>query len=80
MDLKTEVSELKGIGPKKARAFRDAGIVTLSDLMEFFPRRYEDRRTVTPISSARAGTDMGADRRRRAGGGFRQGEFVPHGD
>ncbi|MBR2559848.1 MAG: ATP-dependent DNA helicase RecG [Firmicutes bacterium] len=57
MDLKTEVSELKGIGPKKARAFRDAGIVTLSDLMEFFPRRYEDRRTVTPISSARAGAE-----------------------
>ena len=57
MDLKTEVSELKGIGPKKAKALRDAGIVTIGDLMEFFPRRYEDRRHVTPIRDARTGED-----------------------
>ena len=58
MDLKTEVSELKGIGPKKAKILREAGIETVRDLMEFFPRRYEDRRTVTPIREARAGGDF----------------------
>ena len=57
MDLKTEISELKGIGPKKSKAFRDAGIKTVGDLMEFFPRRYEDRRKVTPIKDVKYGQD-----------------------
>ena len=57
MDLKTEISELKGIGPKKSKAFRDAGIKTVGDLMEFFPRRYEDRRQVTPIKDVKYGQD-----------------------
>lgn len=34
---------LKGIGPKRAQAFEKLGILTLRDLLYFFPRRYEDR-------------------------------------
>ncbi|HPL83058.1 MAG TPA: hypothetical protein PLJ15_02175, partial [Candidatus Omnitrophota bacterium] len=34
---------LKGIGPKRAERFAEAGVKTILDLFYFFPRRYEDR-------------------------------------
>lgn len=45
------VQTLKGVGPKKAEALQRAGIETVEDLLEFFPREYEDRRRTVPIAS-----------------------------
>ena len=46
----TELSALRGIGPKKAEAFRKLGVTTLRDLLTLFPRRYEDRSQFRPIA------------------------------
>lgn len=58
MRLNDKVSTLKGVGPKKAEALAGAGIETLQDLLYFFPRKYEDRRQVTPIGSLNPGKDV----------------------
>jgi len=46
---------LKGIGPKREKVFAKAGINTVSDLMYYFPRHYEDRTHLVPISQLRPG-------------------------
>lgn len=46
----TDIRYLKGIGEKKARAFERLGIRNASDLLSFFPRRYEDRSLIRNIS------------------------------
>ncbi len=58
MELNDKISTLKGVGPKKAEAFAGAGIETLEDLLYFFPRKYEDRREITPLMSLRPGKDF----------------------
>ena len=55
--LGDSISCLRGIGPKRAKAFRDKGINTVQDLLFFFPLRYEDRRSVTPVSQLQIGQD-----------------------
>ena len=42
-DLDTNVQFIKGIGEQRARALKKLGIITLRDLISWFPRRYEDR-------------------------------------
>lgn len=58
MQINDSISVLKGVGPKKVEIFRDMGIETIEDLALYFPRSYEDRRTVTPISELKAGSDF----------------------
>lgn len=53
MELNENVSVLKGIGPKKQAALKKLGIVTLEDLVGFFPRDYEDRRETKAIEALR---------------------------
>lgn len=57
MKTTDKVTVLKGIGLKKAEVLAAGGIETLSDFLNFFPRSYEDRRTVTTISDLTAGKD-----------------------
>lgn len=54
MELKQPVTALKGIGPKKAALLAKMGISTLEDLMLHFPRDYQDRRRICPISEMQA--------------------------
>ncbi|MBX2821736.1 MAG: ATP-dependent DNA helicase RecG, partial [Rhodothermaceae bacterium] len=42
---------LKGIGPRKGEVLEKAGVRTYRDLLHYFPRRYLDRSSVTPIAS-----------------------------
>ena len=49
-DLSTNVRYIKGIGEAKAKSLGKLGIATLGDLINWFPRRYEDRREIKPIS------------------------------
>jgi len=50
MDLNTSVRFIRGIGEKKAQAFEKLGVFSLSDLISFFPRKYEDRSSFKPIA------------------------------
>ncbi|MCK5548032.1 MAG: ATP-dependent DNA helicase RecG, partial [Thermoplasmata archaeon] len=51
LDLSTEVTYLKGVGPKRAEVLSEVGVTTVGDILEYYPRRYLDRRTVTQIAN-----------------------------
>ncbi len=51
--LQIPVSELKGIGPRKAAVLQDAGVASIADLFYYFPRRYLDRSHITRIKDLR---------------------------
>lgn len=40
------LQRLKGLGPAKAKLFEKLGISTLTDLLHYYPRTYQDRRPV----------------------------------
>lgn len=54
-DLNTGIRYLKGVGEKRAELFAKLGIYTIRDLLNYFPRDYEDRRKITPVSNVKAG-------------------------
>ncbi|MBE6927361.1 MAG: ATP-dependent DNA helicase RecG [Ruminococcaceae bacterium] len=56
MALTDSVRTLPGIGPKKAELFAKLGILTVGDLLRFYPRDYEDRTQLLPIMSLEADT------------------------
>ncbi len=56
--LDTPIQYIKGIGPKRARAFGRAGIKSVEDALYFFPRRYQDRRVLTPVAQVVAGATV----------------------
>ncbi len=49
------ITVLRGVGPKKAEAFEKLNIRTVGDMLTYYPRTYEDRRTVTPAAEAEDG-------------------------
>lgn len=49
------VSDIKGVGPKKAAAFEKLGIACIRDAALHFPRAYEDLRNVKKISELKDG-------------------------
>jgi ATP-dependent DNA helicase RecG len=51
LDPRDSVRRLRGAGPRRAAILGTAGIVTVRDLLEHLPYRYEDRRAFTPIAS-----------------------------
>ena len=53
MKPEDKVTELKGIGPKKAEALEKLNIKTLEDMIFFLPRDYEDRRNRIKIRDVR---------------------------
>ena len=48
-DLTKKVDTLKGIGPKRADALNRLGIVTLRDLLFYFPRNQGEQQTLPQI-------------------------------
>lgn len=44
-----KIQFLKGVGPAKAAMLAKCGIFTISDVIEFFPKRYEDRSCIKSI-------------------------------
>lgn len=55
-ELTLSIRFLRGVGEKRAQAFARLGVFTVEDLLFFFPRRYEDRRTLTPLGDLRPDT------------------------
>lgn len=50
--LQTPIQYIKGVGPKKAESFKKLGIATAGDLLEFYPRTYEDWSRIVMIADA----------------------------
>ena len=53
MDYSSPVSELKGVGPKTAALFLKAGIRTVGDLIQYYPRNYEVFERPVTVKEAR---------------------------
>lgn len=72
------IGDLDGVGAKSEPLFRDLGIETARDLMDYFPFRYEDLREPMPAASLLAATESEVNalgrvtdvRERRARGGL----------
>ena len=54
-DLTTDVRYIKGVGEQRAKALGKLNIRTLGDLISYFPRAYDDRRTVKKIRDLEEG-------------------------
>lgn len=50
MNKNDNITTLKGLGPKKAECFNRMSIETIGDLVYFLPKRYNDKRHITPVS------------------------------
>jgi ATP-dependent DNA helicase RecG len=57
--LTLSIGDLDGVGEKSERLFRDLGIVSAQDLLDYFPFRYEDLRE--PTQAAQLGNGARAD-------------------
>ncbi len=55
MLLNSDISEVKGIGPKSVEKFHAAGIKSVYDLLYYLPRTYEDFGTITTIENIKPG-------------------------
>lgn len=55
MDLDSPVTDISGVGPAQAKKFLDLGIYSVNDLLNFFPRKYDDYSQVEDISKLRPG-------------------------
>lgn len=44
------IQTIKGIGAVKAKYFRALGINNIEDILTYYPKRYEDRTVIKPIS------------------------------
>ena len=49
-ELARSLTAVKGVGPATAGALAARGLKTVGDMLYFFPRRYEDRRNLTPVA------------------------------
>ncbi len=48
-DIYSSIQYLKGVGPKRAKLLNKLGILSIKDLLFYFPRRYENRGDFIPI-------------------------------
>jgi ATP-dependent DNA helicase RecG len=55
--LDSPLQFLKGVGPKRALGLAHADLHTVVDLLYYFPRRYLDRSTVTPVAQLEPGCE-----------------------
>jgi ATP-dependent DNA helicase RecG len=55
MTLTDPITVLKGVGEAVARKFAVIGIKNIADLIDYYPRRYEDYSVVTPVGRLRPG-------------------------
>jgi ATP-dependent DNA helicase RecG len=55
MKVSDPVTVLKGVGPEVAKKLEAYGIHTVGELVDFYPRKYEDFSEVTPIAQLQPG-------------------------
>src|SRR5574344_701218 len=52
-DIRTPVGTLPGIGPAAVKLFANLNVFTIADLLSLYPRSYDDRTKITPLSEFR---------------------------
>lgn len=55
MNIDSKLTEIKGIGPKRAEALGHLGLFSMRDLLYYTPREYYDLREPVPISELKHG-------------------------
>lgn len=55
MSFSEPLTQLKGVGPELAKKFAKLGLKTVGDLIDYYPRRYDDYSTLTPIGDLEPG-------------------------
>lgn len=55
MMLDGSLTTLKGVGEAQSKKFAVLGIKTVADLIDYYPRRYDDYSVTTPVSKLRPG-------------------------
>lgn len=55
MEYGTPILQIKGVGEKTARIFEKMGIVTVGDLIRFYPRDYEKFEEALPVRDVKKG-------------------------
>jgi ATP-dependent DNA helicase RecG len=55
MDLKMQIEEVKGVGPKLGRLFNKLAIYTVYDLIQYYPKNYLDYSKITDIKNIKPG-------------------------
>ena len=55
MELTDDIKQVRGVGVKKEAALARLGIVTVYDLLTYYPRAYEDQSRVTHIADLQPG-------------------------
>ena len=55
IDIKQSVQYIKGVGPSRAKLLNLLEIFTIEDLINYYPRTYEDRTKVTKIAELEEG-------------------------
>ena len=48
--LSRPIDDLEGVGPTRARQFKQLNVHTLGDLLEYFPRNYQLESSEQPIA------------------------------
>ena len=55
MDIASPLTSLNGVGPENAKKFAVLGMRTVAELIDYYPRRYDDYSTLTPIVHLKPG-------------------------
>ena len=55
MNLNSSLGLVKGVGEKTLEKFENANLRTVGDLLEFFPRKYEDFASLTSLNEIKPG-------------------------
>ncbi|TXG76228.1 ATP-dependent DNA helicase RecG [Patescibacteria group bacterium] len=77
MRLSDEVEVIKGVGPGVAAKFAALGVRTVRDLIDYFPRRYDDYSQITSIAKLKPGTvTIQAEIKQAAGRYVRRGMHI----
>ncbi|MCF0155467.1 MAG: DNA helicase RecG, partial [Veillonella sp.] len=53
------LGSIKGVGPARIKQLNSLGITSVSSLLTYFPRSYEDRTKIYSIGQAQAGMTVG---------------------
>jgi ATP-dependent DNA helicase RecG len=55
MNIRSRVTELKGVGQQLEGLLSDVGLANMGDVINYFPRRYDDYSQITPVAKIRPG-------------------------
>ena len=55
MELTSPLTDVKGVGSEQAKKFAVLGVRTAGELIEYFPRRYDDYSNIQPINRIKPG-------------------------